>query len=92
MDKNGNFRFAVNLGFEILVEKEGKHKQYDEARAIYIQLIAKGKIIIKEGKRKKDRTLILMAKNAEMGGAKIFKPDGEEMVVEQMVLTSGVNV
>jgi len=36
MDKNGNFRFAVNLGFEILVEKEGKHKQYDEARAIYI--------------------------------------------------------
>jgi len=36
--------------------------------------------------------LILMAKNAELGGAKIFKPDGEEMVVEQMVLTSGVNV
>jgi len=36
--------------------------------------------------------LVLMAKNAEMGGAKIFKPDGEEMVVEQMVLTSGINV
>ena len=36
--------------------------------------------------------MILMAKNAEVGGAKIFDPEGEEMVVEQMVLTSGVNV
>lgn len=92
MDRNGNFRFAVNFGFEILVEKVGKHKQYEEARAIYVQLVFKGKVVIKEGRRKKDRMMILMAKNAEMGGAKIYKTDGEEMVVEQMVLTSGINV
>jgi len=92
MDRNGNFRFAVNFGFEILVEKKGKHKQYEEARAIYVQLVFKGKVVIKEGRRKKDRMMILMAKNAEMGGAKIYKEDGEEMVVEQMVLTSGINV
>jgi len=55
-------------------------------------LVFKGKVVIKEGKRKKDRMMILMAKAAEMGGAKIFKADGEEMVVEQMVLTSGINV
>jgi len=23
MDKNGNFRFAVNMGFEVLIEKKG---------------------------------------------------------------------
>lgn len=92
MDRNGNFRFAVNLGFEILVEKKGQYKQYEEARAIYVQLVAKGKVVIQEGQRKRDRKMVLMAKAAEMGGAKIFKPDGEEMVVEQMVLTSGINV
>jgi SLT domain-containing protein len=54
--------------------------------------VAKGKVVIQEGQRKRDRKMVLMAKAAEMGGAKIFKPDGEEMVVEQMVLTSGINV
>ena len=92
MDRNGNFRFAVNVGFEVLVEKKGAHKQYEEARDVYMQLVAKGKVVIKEGRRKRDRMMILMAKNAEVGVAKIFKPDGEEMVVEQMVLTSGINV
>lgn len=92
MDKNGNFRFSANFGFEVLVEKAGKHKQYEEARSIYLQLVAKGKIVIKEGKTKKQRYMVLIAKNAEVGGAKIFDSKGDEMVVEQMVLTSGINV
>jgi len=93
MDKNGNFRFVINLGIEIAVEKG--FKQYEEARSIYVSLVAKGKVVIKEETNKKgvsERKLVMMAKAFEIGNCKIYKADGEEMVVEQMVLTSGVNV
>jgi hypothetical protein len=34
----------------------------------------------------------MMPKSAEASMVKILKEDGEEMVVEQMVLTSAINV
>jgi hypothetical protein len=58
-------------------------------------MVAKGKVVIKEETNKKgdsERKLVMMAKALEVGNCKIYKADGEEMVVEQMVLTSGINV
>jgi hypothetical protein len=51
--------------------------------------------MIKEETKKNgqsERKLVMMAKAAEVGHCKIFKANGEEMVVEQMILTSGINV
>ena len=83
MDKNGNFRFVINLGVEIAVEKE--FKQYEEARSIFVSMVAKGKVLIKEETKKNGETekrLVMMAKAVEVGHCKIYKADGEEMVVE----------
>ena len=44
MDRNGNFRFVLNLGFEIAVEKG--HKEYTNARSIYLSLVIKGKVLM----------------------------------------------
>lgn len=59
-----------------------------------MSLVAKGKVTIKEheSKDKNLRKVVLLAKAVEVGSLKIFKPDGEEMTVEQMVMTSGINV
>ena len=94
MDRNGNFRFAVNLGLEIVVEKEFKPGHYDPARSMYVSLQLKGKVQVKEheSKNKNLRKVALFPKAFEVGLLKIFKPDGEEMTVEQMVMTSGINV
>lgn len=45
-----------------------------------------------ESKNKNLRKVVMVAKAFEVGSLKIFKPDGEEMTVEQMVMTSGINV
>ena len=83
MDKNGNFRFVVNIGVEIAVESG--FKQYEEARSIYLSIVAKGKVVIKEETSRHGdsvRKLVLSAKALEIGNCKIYKASGEEMVVE----------
>lgn len=93
MDKNGNFRFVINLGIEVAVEKG--FKVYEEARSIFMSVVAKGKLVVKEETKpngQSERKIVAMAKALEVGNCKIYKADGEEMVVEQMVLTSGINV
>jgi len=59
-----------------------------------MSLVAKGKIQVKEheSKNKNLRNVVMFPKALEVGALKIFKPDGEEMTVEQMVMTSGINV
>lgn len=94
MDRNGNFRFSINIGLEIAVEKEMQPGHFEQARSLYLSLVAKGKVQVKEheSKNKNLRKLMLSPKALEVGKLKIFKPDGEEMTVEQMVMTSGINV
>jgi hypothetical protein len=52
MDRNGNFRFAVNVGLEIAVEKEMQPGHYEQARSLYMSLVAKGKVQVVEHESK----------------------------------------
>ncbi len=90
MDKNGNFRFTFNFYAQLLVDSTAGRKIWKPARDIYMGFTLKGKIMIKESGRKK--VLVMMPKSAEASMVKILKEDGEEMVVEQMVLMSAINV
>jgi hypothetical protein len=47
-------------------------------------------LVIKEENGEKN--LVLVHKSAEVSSAKILKGNGEEMVMEQMMITSGFNV
>jgi len=77
MDKNGNFRFIINLAAQILVEKKDRRREWDEGRSAYLSLQAKGKFVIKNNAAE-GRTVTIMPKNLEVTNLKILKADGEE--------------
>ena len=91
IDKNGNFRIILNISVQLLVEKFKNKGMFEEARSIYLSLTAKGKLVVKEISET-EKMLVIIPKNAEVGGLKIFKEDGEEMVMEQMMMTSAINL
>ena len=89
MDKNGNFRFVLNGSATILVQK--KRNEWEEARAMFASVVAKGKVIMKEVSET-EKVMVVFPKALELSSLKIFNKDEEEQVMEQMVLTSGFNV
>jgi hypothetical protein len=91
MDKNGNFRFTLNFYAQILVQDKNNKKGWLNAREVFIGLTLKGKAIIKESSSN-EKVLVVIAKTAEVSTCKILKTNGEEAVVEQMLITSGFNV
>jgi len=91
IDKNGNFRIILNVSAQMLVEKfEGKG-MYEEARSLFASFTAKGKLVVKEVSET-EKILVVLPKSAEVSSVKILKPDGEEMVMEQMMIVSALNV
>lgn len=91
IDKNGNFRFTLNFYAQILVQDKNNKKGWLNAREVFLGLTLKGKAVIKEI-TPTDKALVLIAKTAEVSTCKILKNNGEEAVVEQMLITSGFNV
>jgi hypothetical protein len=89
-DKNGNFRFTFNIHAQILVDMTG-NKDWQNAREIFLGLTYKGKFVVKED-RPGEKKLLIVSKSAEVSNVKIFKEGDEEMVVEQMMITSFLNV
>lgn len=78
LDKNGNFRFSLNIFAQILVDKTATVKE--SAREIYLGFTYKGKLVIKE--ENGEKILLVVHKSAEVSSAKILKGNGEEMVME----------
>lgn len=91
MDKNGNFRITINVMAQLLVDKLRNKALYEEARSFYMSFVAKGKFVVNEV-TPEQKILTIVPKNAEVQSLKIFKSNGDEQVVEQMVLTSGINL
>ena len=58
---------------------------------MYLGITFKGKILVKENERRR-KILVIMAKDVEASTVKILKENGEECVVEQMIITSAINV
>lgn len=88
LDKNGNFRFTFNVFAQVLVDQSASQKVSE--REIFLGFTYKGKLVIKEENGEKN--LLIVHKSAEVSSAKILKSDGEELVMEQMMITSGLNV
>jgi len=92
LDKNGNFRFTLNIYSQLLIDKSMKmNKNWVNVREIFLGLTYKGKLVVKETKPG-EKTLLLVSKSAEVSNVKILNEEGEEVVVEQMMITSGLNV
>lgn len=89
-DKNGNFRFTFNFFLQILIDTTG-NKDWVNAREVYLGLTFKGKFVVKEEKPG-EKVLSIFAKSAEVSNIKIFDEDGQESMVEQMMMTSFMNV
>ena len=94
MDKNGNFRFVLNIGVTILVEQQGQgaRGQWEEVRSIYAQMTAKGKIRTDTTNSKGQDVISITPKNAELSNVKVLDKNEKEMDLEQMLITSGFNV
>ena len=86
MDKNGNFRFTLNIYTQIVIDKSGA-RDLVNVREVFVSLTYKGKFVVKN-QGKSDQYLNVVSKSAEVSNIKILKSDGEEMVVEQMMITS----
>lgn len=89
MDKNGNFRFIINAGFQIIVDKNKFEKE--EARSVFFTFIAKGKVVITKPEDSDQKEVMMYPKNLEVSNVKIFHEE-EEMIMEQMLVMSGLNV
>ena len=76
MDKNGNFRFVFNFSTTLLVEKKGVRAEWEEARSIFISLVAKGKFVVDEHADGK-RYLKLTPKMGEISDIKILNGKDE---------------
>lgn len=77
IDRNGNFRFQFNFSVTVLVESE---KGFDEARSMFVGLVAKGKFIVLE--KNGEKHLQITPKGAEVSSMKIFDAKDEELVAE----------
>lgn len=91
MDKNGNFRFIFNFSTTLLIEKKGVRSEWDEARSIFISLVAKGKMAIDE-KADGTRSLKLTPKMGEISDIKILNSAEESQTMEEMLIKSGFNM
>lgn len=89
-DKNGNFRFTFNIYGQILIDTTG-NKDYKSVREVFLGLAYKGKFVVKED-RPGEKKLLIVSKSAEVSNVKILQEEGEESVVEQMMITSFMNV
>ena len=92
MDKNGNFKFVLNISVTLLIQKEGVKKEWDEARSMFMSFTAKGKVTTNTTNRNGEKLLTVFAKSAELSQLKMFDGEGEEKELEQMLITSGFNV
>lgn len=89
LEKNGNFRFTINFSVVILVEDaEGNYK---EARSLYCGLAAKGKAAVVE-KSWGDKVLQIQPRGGEVSTLKIFDAEDKEMVAEEMMFTTALNL
>lgn len=91
IDRNGNFRFVFNFSVTILVEKKGKRGEWEEARSMFVSLVAKGKIQVKE-LAENERVMSIFPKMVEISDIKIFNAGDDSMTVEEMMIKSGFNV
>lgn len=91
IDKNGNFRITFNFYAQILVQDKENKKSWLNGREVFLGLTLKGKAIVKETSPS-EKVLIILPKTAEASTCKILKNNGEEAIVEQMLITSGLNV
>lgn len=88
LDKNGNLKFNINAGAQIIVETSPG--QWEDARNFYVTLSAKAKLAI-NNTNPANRTFVITPKGVELSLFKIFKGD-EEMFLEQMLTQSLLNV
>lgn len=78
IDKNGNFRFTLNIYAQLLVDKSEGGLQWVNARDFYLGFTLKGKIVVEEMASRKD--VHIVAKSAELADIKILDPRGNEQV------------
>lgn len=92
MDKNGNFKFVLNISITLLIQKSGVKKEWDEARSMFASFTAKGKVTTNTTNRNGEKLLTVFAKSAELSQLRMFDKDEQEQELEQMLITSGFNV
>lgn len=90
IDKNGNFRFTVNVYAQLLVDKTVDGLQWQNARDFYLGFAVKGKLVIEEMAGRKD--VHIVPKSAELAEIKILDSNGKEQVSAQMMVQSTFNV
>ena len=80
------------MNAQILVDKTRMgNEEWESVRELYISLTYKGKLMVKE-KSRRNKSLVVVHKSAEVSNVKVIGPGDEEMVVEQMMITSAMNV
>jgi hypothetical protein len=73
-----------------LIDSTKGKRVWKSARDLYMGITFKGKLLVKEqGSRK---YLVVMPKVLEATGVKVFDEQGESVVVEEMLITSAINV
>jgi len=78
MDKNGNFKFVLNISITLLIQKSGVRKEWDEARSMFASFTAKGKVTTNTTNRNGEKLLTVFAKSAELSQLRMFDKDGQE--------------
>ena len=86
MDKNGNWKFQINVAFQLNVER--LPGMWEPVRNIYMTVVAKLKATMTD---EDDKQIIFLPKNVEVTELKVMKED-EVMDMEQMMIQSMLNV
>ena len=88
IDKNGNFKFQMNMMAQLNVEQ--MPEVWEPARHIYVTFVFKMKLQLL-GDHPSNKKLVINPKNVEMTEIKVLKGE-EEMAMEQMLIQSMVNI
>jgi len=89
MDKNGNWKFQVNLPLQLNVET--MPGLWEPARTMFVTMTAKAKISTKVDENGDNKMFVLNPKSIEM--TKMVVKKGEEVQeMEQMMIQSMVNI
>ena len=77
LDQKGNFRLAVNIGSQIIVERTTGN--WEDSRRVMMTLGVKGKIFIADAQHD-NKTLVILPRGFELSTLKIFKGEDEQFL------------
>ena len=91
IDKKGNMQLTLNLAAKLLILSDDEEVD-EEARDLYVSVVAKGKLTVDDKSVKNETFLEVTPKSVVISQIKILDKNGKEIELESTLIQTGFNI